>query len=101
MKTRKRILAEGFTIDNTCYPPLAYKGPRFEPTEAFEILTELEEELLEATNLVLGCTIPTGNASISEGKYSGMFRIPGNRLETLADVKSKTEKHIRRFIKDA
>lgn len=25
--------AEGFTIDRHCYPPLAYKGPRFDTTE--------------------------------------------------------------------
>lgn len=51
--TRNQILKGGFTIDDHCYPPLAYKGPRFAPTEAFETLTELEEKLtLAARDLI-------------------------------------------------
>lgn len=31
--TASEAEAQGYTVDRTCYPWLAYKGPRFEPTE--------------------------------------------------------------------
>lgn len=36
----------GFTIDDTCYPWAAYKGPRFASTEIRDCYTALEAELL-------------------------------------------------------
>lgn len=32
----------GFTIDDTCYPWVAYKGPRFAPTESHWCYTDRE-----------------------------------------------------------
>lgn len=32
--TKAEAEARGFTVDTTCYPWFAYKGPRFEPTES-------------------------------------------------------------------
>lgn len=34
--------AQGFTIDRHCWPWLAYKGPRFEPTEYFGIVPDTD-----------------------------------------------------------
>lgn len=51
--TRNQILKAGFVIDDHCYPPVAYKGSKFDTTEAFETLTELEEKLtLAARELI-------------------------------------------------
>src|SRR6516164_5976579 len=36
----------GLTIDDSCYPWIAYKGPRFNPEIWFYCLTDLEMELL-------------------------------------------------------
>jgi hypothetical protein len=37
--------AAGFIVDTTCYPWIAYKGPRFAPTEYKCIKTDLESQL--------------------------------------------------------
>lgn len=37
---------QGYTIDDTRYPWVAYKGPRFNPTESHWCYTELESELI-------------------------------------------------------
>lgn len=37
----------GFTIDETCYPWVAYKGPRFQPVELRYCFTDLESKLLD------------------------------------------------------
>lgn len=37
MKTKQQAISEGFTIDNHANPPVAYKGPRFSPSEIHEI----------------------------------------------------------------
>ena len=44
--------AQGFTVDNHAYPPLAYKGPRSKPTHTKQCFTDLETELYEAFTLV-------------------------------------------------
>ena len=38
----------GFIIDEHCYPHLAYKGERFNPTEKKQVYTELESQLIIA-----------------------------------------------------
>ena len=38
---------EGFTIDHHCYPWVAYKGPRFNPTEWHYTQTDTESEQAE------------------------------------------------------
>jgi len=45
----KDAKAEGFIIDECCNPPIAYKGPRFQPTEHHQCYTPLESELLAKT----------------------------------------------------
>lgn len=40
--------AEGYTVDTHVYPPLAYKGPRFQTTETMTCFTSLEAQLIEA-----------------------------------------------------
>ena len=44
---RAEAIRQGFTIDDSCYPPIAYKGHRFNTVVNFAVLTELEESLLE------------------------------------------------------
>lgn len=43
---RLQYAAAGFTIDSTCYPWIAYKGPRFAPDEMAEIMTDKESMLM-------------------------------------------------------
>ena len=51
--TRKEAKNRGFTIDQTCYPHVGYKGLRFDPTEHVEVMTDTEAELLEACQRAL------------------------------------------------
>ena len=51
--TRAEAEQAGFTIDDCCNPPIAYKGPRFNPTqwlnvpsEEVEALTKQRDDLL-------------------------------------------------------
>jgi hypothetical protein len=44
--TPEEARAAGFTIDDTCYPWLAYKGPRFRPDEWRHVFTDTEAEML-------------------------------------------------------
>lgn len=37
--TAEQAELEGFVVDRHCYPWLAYKGPRFDPTEHFDVDT--------------------------------------------------------------
>lgn len=37
MMTDLEAEKQGFTIDCTCWPWVAYKGPRFDPTEWHEV----------------------------------------------------------------
>lgn len=51
MQANKRMtfneaMQRGFTVDCTTYPHVAYHGPRFDPTEWHECMTEYESELL-------------------------------------------------------
>lgn len=39
---------EGYTVDTHVYPWLAYKGPRFNPTETKQIATDKESDLRNA-----------------------------------------------------
>jgi len=48
----KDARAQGFVIDNCCNPPVAYKGPRFAPTEFHCCYTELETDLLALKDAV-------------------------------------------------
>ena len=48
MKSAEHFRAQGFTIDECCYPWVAYKGPRFRPDEWHSCLTNKEAALIEA-----------------------------------------------------
>jgi hypothetical protein len=66
--------AEGFTVDRHCYPWVAYKGSRFNPSECKYIRTDDECELAllrtqneklveaadEALNVLIGCVVAAG-----------------------------------------
>ena len=43
---RQDATDQGFIIDDYCYPPLAYKGSRFAPSEHHSTYTPLEGKLL-------------------------------------------------------
>lgn len=45
-------IAQGFVIDQCCNPPIAYKGPRFQPTSLRECFTPLESSLLQLVPFV-------------------------------------------------
>ena len=44
--TREDAIANGYIIDDHCYPPVAYKGARFAPDKWKETYTKLETELM-------------------------------------------------------
>lgn len=46
-KNRSEAESAGFVVDKTCYPWVAYKGPRFQPTEWHYIDTDREASLRE------------------------------------------------------
>lgn len=43
--TKLQAELQGFTVDTTCYPWLAYKGERFAPTHQADVMTAAEEAL--------------------------------------------------------
>lgn len=45
--TRAKAERLGFTVDKTTYPWFGYKGPRFEPTDHVDVLTDREAEAKE------------------------------------------------------
>jgi len=74
MWTKKEAEAAGFVVDTCCYPWIAYRGPRFDPTEHKEILTDIEAELAEK---VLGAIKrgPDGYALVMDtGNFVGAWR---------------------------
>lgn len=56
---------QGFTVDNCCNPPIAYKGPRFQPTEIHYCYTHLETKLLK-TLVKMADTLDELSKSIHE-----------------------------------
>jgi len=47
--TRAEALAAGFTIDDHCTPPFAYRGPRFQPTETVRLIQRPEQHYVLET----------------------------------------------------
>lgn len=45
--SRAEAEAAGYDVDRSCYPWVAYKGPRFQPTEIHYIDTDREADLRE------------------------------------------------------
>jgi len=46
--TIKEAQKQGFIVDTTCYPHIAYKGVRFAPTKIINVYTEEESKFIEA-----------------------------------------------------
>src|SRR5690348_13069023 len=42
MLTIKEAKEQGYIVDTNCYPHLAYKGERFNPSEKQHVMTEIE-----------------------------------------------------------
>ena len=64
--TREQAEAAGMVVDTTCYPWLAYEGPRFAPTAQRHVYTDLEARLLEGRFLRFGeGTLRLDNAEIN------------------------------------
>lgn len=61
------LKTQGFIIDNTCYPWVAYKGPRFNPTEFFWCYTDEEARLREWLKRILD--EPVGRRYYDMGGY--------------------------------
>lgn len=40
--TRQQAIDQGFAIDDTCNPPVAYLGPRLDPKEAHTVVDTIE-----------------------------------------------------------
>lgn len=72
MKTQAEAEALGFTIDGSGIKrPVAYKGPRFNPTAFEPVLTELEEELLEALETILAdCETAEAKATAADWDFA-------------------------------
>lgn len=51
MLTIEEAEAQGFTVDTCCYPPFAYKGPRFRPDQYVHCFTQCESELRAALDV--------------------------------------------------
>lgn len=45
--------AQGYIVDESCSPWVAYKGPRFNPTEWFYLLTDTESAKMTESEYVL------------------------------------------------
>lgn len=50
--SRYQALQSGMTIDDTCNPPVAYEGARFNPDQWCCVPTEREENLMAQLDLV-------------------------------------------------
>lgn len=63
-------------MDDSCYPPVAYKGSRFTPIGAiYETYTELEAELLKALVEV------KENAGLGRVASRGVHRVKDYRID--------------------
>lgn len=79
MKTQTQALAEGYTIDRSAPGrPIGYKGVRFQPTDLCEVLTELEEQLVNALAQV--SLIERDRTSSDNEKLRDMARIARDAL---------------------
>jgi len=47
-KHADEMKSQGYVIDDHCYPWVAYKGPRFNPTEIHYCYTEMESSFVRA-----------------------------------------------------
>ncbi len=54
--TPAQAVAEGFDVDRSCYPWIAYRGPRFNPDVYRECMTANEAELVDAFRSLLRAT---------------------------------------------
>lgn len=78
---------QGYTIDKTCYPWVAYKGPRFAPTSMRYVFTDLETQLGNAVRAMLTATDPVQDPN----GLNGAYLIAVARPRALEAVKAEQE----------
>jgi hypothetical protein len=78
-KHADELEAQGFTIDRHCSPPVAYKGPRFAPTEIWQCYSDFESQLLrerEANQRTISKPLSFGELTLKD-KFIG-FPLDGD-----------------------
>ncbi len=73
--TREEALAAGFIVDDTCYPWVAYKGPRFAPTEIIDCYTELEARLMRGKTTLIIADHVWGRGKTREAAMENLCRV--------------------------
>ena len=68
MRTAEQARQDGLNIDKTCYPWMAYKGPRFEPEFLERVLTDKEARPSVTAQVFLAKGL-TRDKSCLEGDY--------------------------------
>lgn len=79
--TRNEATKQGYKIDDTCYPNIAYKGLRFDPDECLDVPTVIEEQLIDNLSEVLD----------NAGSLSASICVPAALALGLAQQKYKTK----------
>jgi len=87
---RQQAEAAGFTVDRCCYPWVAYKGPRFQPTELHYIDTDREAEAERqrdelADVLRRSGFVPCDIAACNCGSWHHRYGLP-ERWKELTDI---------------
>jgi hypothetical protein len=70
MTDSEQAMKDGYTVDRHCYPWVAYKGPRFNPTEWKHIRTDCECIAVDALN-----NYERVQKNIINSQVAGMARI--------------------------
>jgi hypothetical protein len=70
--TIKQAKEDGFIVDTCCYPYVAYKGPRFQPTEHRDCYTELEESLLNQRDELVAA-LKSAKAAVKGREHTGFI----------------------------
>lgn len=72
--------AAGFIIDTHCYPPMAYTGPRFNPTAQHPCYTPLESALMATLAFVQTVAQDTTSAHCETAR-----QLLANELKAVAE----------------
>jgi hypothetical protein len=68
--------AQGYIIDECCNPPIAYKGPRFQPTALRQCFTPLESRLLMLVPFVQGVALDVASAHAETARQLLAAHVP-------------------------
>jgi hypothetical protein len=71
--------SDGFIIDTCCNPPVAYKGPRFQPTQMALCYTELESALLALVPVVRQLS-EDDSAALAPMARAALAQLPADAL---------------------